>query len=191
MSAYPTYGNHRSVGLVEDCTLLFRDVGSLAPRSVSGRGKRAPRSTGTSGGHTHAQQAGLNYERRVKRYFESKGYSVAWDVGFEFCAPPIRSKAWPDMFLLDKVQNIACVIEIKLTHGADAFWQLELYRKCLAKASLGSFDVRTLEITAGYRPEIQIPLKRELIDEKDIFSKQSDVHRVLLLTPKTLRLAGV
>ncbi len=124
----------------------FCDAPSFATGEArsAGRGKRAE---------------GIRYERKVQSHL--------LDLYGEFYVPgpwlqfydPDQRICQPDGLLFDFENGVITLVEIKLRHCTDAYWQLrKLYQpvlRCMFPASI--WDIRCIEVVRWYDPCVVWP----------------------------------
>jgi hypothetical protein len=120
--------------------------------------------------HKGAIKQGVVYERNVGEFLklDSEAQSLAWTVND---GPWIKywgkkgGPYWaqPDFVLMDKEKQRVLIVEVKLTHCANAFFQLENMYKPLLRKILGTdWTINTLEIYANATQMVE-PGKRSYV----------------------------
>ena len=116
-------------------------------------GKRS-RSTG-------AQANGIRYERKVQRYLTAlcSGHYVPapW---FRYCTHnhPHWHYCQPDGLLFNYNRNLITIVEIKLGHSLQAWWQVQnLYRPVINFVFGSRWSLAACEVTARHDPAIAFP----------------------------------
>ena len=73
---------------------------------------------------------GLRFERKVVKWFEET-YPSRFIAGLPFTFQTNRKvgRAIPDGLFFDASWRTCCIVEVKLTHCADAWWQMEAFYK--------------------------------------------------------------
>lgn len=108
-------------------------------------------------GKTRSQKMGLSYERKVQRMLEKLFPHTLSNLVFEFSNQNQFGLAIPDVVVYDFESRSICVVEVKLSHTPDAWYQLtKLYGPVVAKAFPG-WKIRLLEITKSFDPSVGLP----------------------------------
>ena len=170
VSISPTYFK-RTVGEVASAQLNFGQTVNL-PRPKRG-----------------AAKLGLRFEKQVLDQLSLRFTDrLATGVPISFQEFPLNgqysrpSTAIPDAFLLSADRKSLCVIEIKLRHSTDAWFQLgRFYLPLMRKILGGSHILKSLEICRYYDPGVKLPARKEVIlNMEDVFSLKSGSHPVYL-----------
>lgn len=114
-----------------------------------------------------ARRAGIKYEEKVQaflsrtyqdayipspwiHYWEAKEYKSYW--------------AQPDGLLIDLVKGHIVIVEVKLRHTSDAWWQLAMKYLPLVKELFGTdFEYSLLEVTKWHDPSTIFPVSYRMI----------------------------
>jgi len=126
---------------------------------------------GNTGGSA-AQRAGISFENKVQRRlidFHDNYWPGPW-ITFSAPAPGNLGTRWcqPDGLVVDLRRGFCTIVEIKISHTADAWWQLErLYRPVVSKLMGENWEIRTVEICKYYDVETVLPERHELVDSID------------------------
>ena len=112
----------------------------------------------TSGAQAH----GIRYERKVQRYLtaECNGHYVPapW---FRYCVHnhPHWHYCQPDGLLFDYNRNLITIVEIKLAHSLQAWWQVQnLYRPVISFVFGSRWSLAACEVTAHHDPATIFPI---------------------------------
>lgn len=119
---------------------------------------------------TVAQRKGLAYERKVQRFFEEKyGLSYFPSLWFIYGTDECAKYCQLDGLLLDEYRRLATIVEIKLSHTATAYWQMQnLYVPVLRTwLRQHSWKIATLEVVKWYDPSVQCPVPPRLRSSLD------------------------
>jgi len=122
---------------------------------------------------------GLRYEARVQKYLIAK-YGDCYIPGpwIQFYDPNQRI-CQPDGLLFDLERGRIILVEIKLRHCQEAYWQLQkLYLPVLREMFPYSlWEICCIEIVRWYDPEVQWPVKHILREKvEDAPSSIIGVH---------------
>jgi len=121
---------------------------------------------------TGSQAAGVRYERRVHSYLQTKYgpfyLESPWFVYKEVKGGQTRF-CQPDGLLFDFELGILYVIEAKLAHTADSWWQLfwkyiPVVRMALCEPD-DLWQIATVEVTKWYDPAVRCPQQPRLYRE--------------------------
>ena len=115
-----------------------------------------------------AAKQGLRFEAKVLS-------ALAADCGPRFLPSPCfsfqvnskRGRAIPDGLLLSQDQTTATIVEIKLRHSGDAWWQLTRFYHPIAQEALRGLRVVLLEICKHYDPSVKLPRPVAFVDTVD------------------------
>lgn len=126
---------------------------SSAPRNVRFGGY-----TPHAKGRTHAQKAGLRYERKVLDVLSSV-------YGRDFLPSPSilyedsggLHRAIPDGLLILPHLRRVIIVEVKLAHTERAWWQLFRLYSPLIVALYPGYTTRAVEICRSYDPAVTLP----------------------------------
>lgn len=128
--------------------------------------------------HSAAQRAGKRYEKRVIaatiRELSDKNITVMpspW-IEYRLAEEHKRHFCQPDMLLFHR--NVLYICEIKYTHTADAYWQMQQLYAPVCRLVFKKYIVRFLEITRSFDPAIRFPVEAKLF---------FDLADVLLIEP--------
>ena len=124
----------------------------------------------------------MRYERKVHEHYEGLfGAAYAASPWFIFKELGVDRPRWcqPDGLFFDPWRGTLTVVECKLQHTADAWWQLRwLYLPVLSAAfppNLWSF--RLLEVVKWYDPAVKFPERVKLrADIRDAREGEFGVH---------------
>jgi hypothetical protein len=127
---------------------------------------------------------GLRFEGKVLDGLSSRfgeRFSTGVPISFqEFGGKP--GYAIPDGMLLSPCGKQLLVVEIKLRHLGDAYYQLnEFYLPILRRALRGTLELRALEICQHYDPAIRLPKpKCFVVEVENCFVISPHVHPVMV-----------
>lgn len=131
-----------------------------APAFVNRRRRRA----GTP------RQRGIEYEAKAQQYLVHE-YGKAYQQGPWFSYTDDEEKlkfCQPDGLLLSPHKNLITIIEIKLNHTMDAWFQLrELYLPVVAKL-FPTWEIATCEVVRWFNGDMSGPVPLQLIRYVDL-----------------------
>ena len=136
---------------------------------------------------TNVQLAGLSYERRAQKYLQA-AFPHHYIAGpwFSFCRGDSLQRDWcqPDGLLIDIVAGLITLIEIKLRHTSDAWWQTRHLYLPVISAFFGTemWKFNILEIVRWYDPDTQFPERYHLVPQVGIL--QPDKFGVHIWKPR-------
>lgn len=136
-----------------------------------------------------AARMGLRFEKKVVEALCQR-YSTSFATGVPFSFMEVSragsysrpSTAIPDGLLLGPDGRSLCIVEIKLRHTGDAWFQLNQFYLPIVRAAIrGAFHLRTLEICANYDPGIKFPGGTAILDSIDeVWTVPAQRHPVFL-----------
>lgn len=143
----------------------FRPAGSVADVRWEPEGpfKRKRRLRGSRG-------RGVAYERKVLDELRTR-YPGALVASPWFRYREQGSSEWhwcqPDALLVDAVERLVILVEVKLSHTVQAYWQTKLlYEPVLRWLFIpGAWSLATLEITRWYDPSVPFPFRPVMTPE--------------------------
>lgn len=93
-----------------------------------------------------------------------------------------RGKIITDGLLFSADWRSVCIVEVKLRHTADAYFQTsKFYKPIVEKAFGGCFEVFTLEVVQQYDPRVRLPAQRAVVLSADeVWDLRPCFHPVLL-----------
>jgi hypothetical protein len=101
----------------------------------------------------------------------------------EFTQGSKPQRAIPDALLFSADWNSICVIECKLRHTADAFYQLQAFYLPILSRIFPSFRVCTLELCKFYDPGVRLPRSVAFVNTFDeAFTIRECFHPVLIVS---------
>ena len=113
--------------------------------------------------HTYAQRAGLLFERKAFLHLEKELGAVLFHPAFRFnSGKRFDEHAIPDALYIH--DNILTIFEIKLSHTADAWYQLKLLYLPIVSKVYPDFHINLVEICKSYDPSIRLAETPEIID---------------------------
>lgn len=90
-------------------------------------------------------------------------------------------RAIPDALLWSTDWNSICVIEVKLRHSADAFYQIQNFYLPLVSRIFPSFRICSLELCKFYDPSVKLPRSVAFVSSFDeAFTIRECYHPVLI-----------
>lgn len=111
---------------------------------------------------TGRRAEGVRYERKIHEVFEQRlgaGYIV--NPWFRFLEVGVEKPRWcqPDALLFDFTAGKITIVECKLQHTSDAWWQLRwLYLPVISKAFPGDlWKFSIIEVVKWYDPAVIFP----------------------------------
>ena len=140
-------------------------AGNITSASLSEKEVFPPRRKGRRG----AAGAGLRYEAKVHEHF-LKTYPLAYVAGPWFRYRNEEDKVHycqPDGLLVNFKTGLVTIVEIKLKHTADAWWQLKkLYEPVLERVfTKDLWALSALEVVRWYDPDTPFPQAHALIKD--------------------------
>jgi hypothetical protein len=136
-----------------------------------------------------AAKLGLRFEKEVLKQLQ-KAYLSRFTTGVPLSFQEGATKggfyqrpstAIPDGLLLSNDRRSLCLIEIKLRHSTDAWFQLNrFYLPILRRAIGSSLLLRTLEICRYYDPGVKLPQGKRVVRELSEAFAPGDSHPVLI-----------
>ena len=142
-----------------------------------------------------AKKAGIRYENKVLKHFTEE-CGNRFIPGLPFLFQSIKSqpgRAVPDGLLFAKDWSAVSIVEVKLRHSGDAFYQLyKFYLPILEEVFRPALRVVCLEVCQFYDPFVKGYKPCEFIEKPDdVFSLRTEVcHPVLILGKLNLRRAN-
>lgn len=138
----------------------------------------------------NAQKAGHRFEKQVLDSLQ-KNFTDRLIFGVPLSFQESGSKngfyqrpstAIPDGLLLSRDKRILLIIECKLRHSTDAWFQLNrFYLPILRRAVGNSLILRALEICKYYDPGVRLPeVKKLVLRVEDAFTITGNSHPVLI-----------
>jgi len=113
-------------------------------------------------GNSVAKESGLRFESQLVVALRSIFPTIEFQPEFRYCDDGGQRICFPDAVLRLPDRTVVC--EVKLSHTADAWWQLEkLYRPVLAAWSL--VPVQVIEIVKSFDAAIQFPCEVSFITD--------------------------
>lgn len=137
-----------------------------------------------------AAKMGLRFEKEVlAQLHKTYSFNLATGVPLSFQEGSSKngfyqrpSTAIPDGLLLSQDKKSLLIIECKLRHSTDAWFQLNrFYLPILRRAVGDSLILRTLEICRYYDPGVRLPeVKKLVLGVEEAFSIKDGNHPVLI-----------
>jgi hypothetical protein len=112
---------------------------------------------------TTAQTQGLRYEAKVCRAAEKSFRLFMPQLAFQFIAKHDKGLAIPDGIILNESLTAITVVEIKLRHTADGWFQLNNLYYPVVKKAFPQLKVYLLEVTTFADLTAELPGKAELV----------------------------
>lgn len=148
--------------------IIFAEIGGLSPPNFAPR----LRSRG-------AKAAGLRYDRRAAAHFaETTGFVGHPWIRFGTRTARLRW-AQPDGLFIDFQMGRITILEFKLKHTADAWWQLRRLYEPLLRFIFGEslWHYACCEVVRWYDPAIRIPEQVTFIDDpRRLFTNAYGIH---------------
>lgn len=148
--------------------ILFAEIGGLSPPGFAPR----LRSRG-------AKAAGLRYDRRAAEHFAaSPGFVGHPWIRFGTRTVGLRW-AQPDGLFIDFRLGRITVVEFKLKHTTDAWWQLRRLYEPLLRFIFGEsmWHYACCEVVRWYDPAIRVPEQVTFIDDpRRLFANAYGIH---------------
>ena len=140
----------------------------VTPDEAPWRGRKAP-------GSTLSQKAGKLYEKKVlarlKDWTDGTIYPLPW---IKFRLGNSDRYCQPDALI--HVGNTIVIVEVKLTHTLDAYWQLRrLYYPVVSTLFPGT-TIRLCEVAKNMRPEVKYLEPIALTRDLQFFAEQDDAN---------------
>jgi len=165
-------------------TYFKRTVSNVAWASIDfGAAIQMPRPKGA------AARAGLRFERdvfsKLSKIYKNRllfGVPLSFQEVHRHAAYSRPQTAIPDGFLLSRDGKSLGILEVKLRHSTDAWFQLnKFYLPLVRRVAGSSLVLRTVEICRYYDPGVKLPKEKRILDELDqVFDLRSDCHPVLI-----------
>lgn len=115
-----------------------------------------------------AKAEGIRFEKQIVKSLEEKYPGFISALPFIFSTPyNPRSVCIPDGLLVDKDEVV--VVEIKLRHTMDAWFQLRQLYEPVIKKALRRERIRLVEVCKWYVPETKFPEKYEPVQTMEEF----------------------
>jgi hypothetical protein len=133
----------------------FRPVGDV--RSATFVSKSPLRSIKNPGSHTAAQKAGKRFEKKLlSRLDSTDDYQVLKAPWIQYEVSEAGPR-WcqPDALISRKTDVL--IVEAKLTHTADAYWQLRQLYEPIVKWIFPKAVVHLVEVTRSFDPAVRMP----------------------------------
>lgn len=135
----------------------------------SGFARNAPPFTGASR-PTGARKAGLRYEKLAQDHLEERyPYTYLRSPWLVYQTDDSARVRWcqPDGILFDWGRQIITIVEIKLHHTSDAYWQvMDIYLPVLRHAFRGfAWEYRFVEVVRWYDAAVHFPVAPALVPE--------------------------
>lgn len=132
--------------------------------------------------NSQAKRQGVKYERKVQEELQDR-YGLAYLPSVWFCyggADGERRYCQLDGLLVLDAKRTLVIVECKLKHTSDAYWQIEhCYLPVLRKwlAAEAGWKIATCEVVRWYDPFISFPVRPTLVADVHLASASSfNVH---------------
>lgn len=126
--------------------------------------RRAPAFTFNRDRPSGAQRAGQLYEEKAQRHFSTRYPLLYVESPWLNFSSSIGGERWcqPDAWLVDLKRGVVTVLEYKLRHTADAWWQLRKLYEPVTRALFGvrDWEIAVMEIVQWYDPATTFPEKQ-------------------------------
>lgn len=120
--------------------------------------------------------AGLAYEKKAKAYLETLTPHFHPGPWLQFRSADNRAWRWcqPDGLIVDLPQGLITIVEIKLQHTSDAWWQVRQLYAPVLRALFGSdlFDFAALEVVKWFDPATRFPEHFERVPDPLSFASR-------------------
>ena len=119
-----------------------------------------------------AQALGLRYERKVHEYLE-RHYPDLLVISpwLKFYSEKNWRWCQPDALLLDIRNNTICIIEVKIKHTENAWWQVRKSYIPVIKAIFGSdWNIVPIEVVKWFDPHTHFPEWFHFVDDISKFT---------------------
>lgn len=128
-----------------------------------------------------AAREGIRYERRVLAGLLSRfgDRRVLPGPLIHFVDAGQRSCAIPDALVFSPDFTKVAVVEVKLRHRVDAFYQLNSFYLPIVRLALPTLHVGSLEVCCYYDPAIQLPVPCRMVNSIDWSFNPGGGHPVL------------
>lgn len=121
---------------------------------------------------TGVRAAGIRYEGKVQKHlmhvFPHKYVPGPW---FTFKSDQVEKRKWcqPDGLIIDIRLGLITIVEIKLRHTCDAWWQTRRLYEPVVQAFFGTTNwlYNVLEVVRWYDPDTRFPERYRLVPEPD------------------------
>ncbi len=151
-------------------SVSWAELASGAPHAV-------PRARGSS-----ARSAGIRYERKAQAHLQD-AFPLHYASGpwLRYRNRNEQNLRWcqPDGLLVDFAHSLITIVEIKLRHTSDAWWQIRrLYEPVLRRLFDGfGLDFAALEFVRWYDPHTSFPEAHRLVrDPQRLSAGEFGVH---------------
>ncbi len=115
-------------------------------------------------GMSPGQKAGLRYEQKALNYLYQ--FDLFLDhLPFNFFADGCGGKAIPDGVLLVPRMRELVVVEIKLRHTTEAWFQLNRFYIPIVRKAFPQLKVISCELVRSYDPGVTLPGRYELVQD--------------------------
>lgn len=139
-----------------------------------------------------AAKAGVRFEARVvSTLSEQYRQRFISNLPFTFKTCSAQGKAIPDGLLFSSNGSEASIVEIKLRHSGDAWWQLERFYLPIVREALRVFRITAVEVVKHFDPWVKLPKQVALLGDIDeVFTVRECFHPVLVVGREGLRNGG-
>lgn len=115
-------------------------------------------------GNTEAQRSGVRYENKVFRFLKKIWPSCRINPLLDFYDGRERRRCRPDVLHFDFEKGLGLIIEVKIQHVPDAWWQLrKLYQPVVSQLYGKHIPLRVMEIVRSYDPAVPFPEEVEVL----------------------------
>ena len=134
-----------------------------------------------SKGNSEAKKLGIRFEKQVSQSFSSL-YHERWVPQFAFRFNG-NQRAIVDGLLFSEDFKAATIVEIKLRHTGDAFYQVwDFYKPIVDRAFKGIIPLSCLEICRYYDPGVKLQKPVAFIDDaREAGSIRECFHPVMII----------
>lgn len=137
----------------------------------------------TRRGNTAAREAGLRYERLVQAQLQTIWPAYRTSPWLAFTDETGERRCSPDGIFFDKRTGVACVVEIKLQHMPEAWFQLRKLYEPVVKRLYPNSQVSVVEIVKSFDPSMPFPEEIILLTSFEDLLHQPEKFGVLCWKP--------
>lgn len=130
-----------------------------------------------------AAKLGVRFEKKVcaaLRRVHGDAFLDGLPFSFQTCNK--RGRAVPDGLLFSQTERAVVLIEIKLRHTGDAWWQLERFYQPIVCEAFRLFQVIPLEICKYFDPSVRLPKPTAFVScAEEALSIRSEAYHPVLI----------
>lgn len=113
-----------------------------------------------------SRRAGISFERKVGERLNSLFHEGAWgDVWIGYESSKKTSYCSPDFIVIDVILGLITVVECKLTHTDDAYYQLNNLYIPVVKKLFPGFEVRGVEVCKNFDRSTRYPVTPNIVSD--------------------------